>query len=76
MKRPEIENLLALVYGKNLNLHQKVDAYKDYEKLMKYIEELEQLLLNSVSISVPIQEQQLNEEFVKTVNTIESKLKK
>ena len=34
------------------------------------------LNIHNVSISAPIQEQQLNEYFIKTVNTIESKLKK
>ena len=34
------------------------------------------LNIHNVSISAHIQEQQLNEDFVKTVNTIESKLKK
>ena len=34
------------------------------------------LNIHNVSISAPIQEQQLNEDFVKTINTIESKLKK
>ena len=52
----------------------KSNEPKIYKVLVKEIKQA--LTIPIVSISAPIQEQQLNEDFVKTVNTIESKLKK
>ena len=68
---------LRMKYAKEMNavFSDNIPAYGDWlEKRLATLEE--NLTIHGVSISAPIQEQQLNEDFVKTVNTIESKLKK
>lgn len=47
----EIENLKAQMTGRNLNIHQKADALIEFNKLLDYVEELEQLSTPRVSNS-------------------------
>lgn len=50
MERPKTENLTAWITGKNLNVFQKADAVFEYNKLLKYVEVLEeQLRISGVS---------------------------
>ncbi len=45
----QIENLKAQMQGRELNIHQKADALIEVNKLIDYVEELEQLLIQDVS---------------------------
>ena len=49
MKKPETQNLTAWITGRNLNVFQKADAVIEYNKLLDYVSELEQLLIQPVS---------------------------
>ena len=52
MDRPKTNNITAYVQGRNLNVFQKADAVIEYNKLLDYIDELEQLTIPIVSKSV------------------------
>jgi len=41
--RPEIENLKAWIYGKSTTGYQRALGIREFEKLLEYIVELEQL---------------------------------
>lgn len=41
--RPEIENLKAWIYGKSTTGYQRALGMREFEKLLEYISELEQL---------------------------------
>jgi hypothetical protein len=59
-----------------LKVNTQLPPFKTAKDLVKEYIKVKNLTIHNVSISAPIQEQQLNEDFVKTVNTIESNLKK
>ena len=44
----QIENLKAQMRGRELNIHQKADALIEFNKLLDYVEELEQLAIPAV----------------------------
>ncbi len=44
----EIENLKAQMQGRKLNIYQKADALIEFNKLLDYVEELEQLTIPAV----------------------------
>jgi len=44
----EIENLKAQMAGWDLNIHQKAQALIEFNKLVDYVDELEQLLIQRV----------------------------
>lgn len=48
MDRPKTNNLTAWIQGRNLNVFQKADAVIEYNHLLDYISEKEQLLIHSV----------------------------
>lgn len=52
----QIENLKALMTGKELNIHQKADALIEFNKLLDYVDELEQLTIPVVVKSLPTDE--------------------
>lgn len=43
MNKPQIENLKAWMTGRDLNLYQKADAVIEFNKLLDYVEHIEQL---------------------------------
>lgn len=45
----QIENLKALMTGRELNIHQKANALIEFNKLLDYVDELEQLTIPIVS---------------------------
>jgi len=47
----DIENLKAQMQGFDLNIYQKADALIEFNKLLDYVNELEQLKLNVVGVS-------------------------
>ena len=47
----EIENLKAQMIGRELNIYQKADALIEFNKLIDYVNELEQLNIDGVSVS-------------------------
>jgi hypothetical protein len=49
MDRPKTNNLTAWIQGRNLNVFQKADAVIEYNHLLDYISEKEQLILSGVS---------------------------
>jgi len=49
MKKPETQNLTEWITGRNLNVFQKADAVIEYNKLLDYVSELEQLPIQPVS---------------------------
>jgi hypothetical protein len=51
MDRPKTNNLTAWIQGRNLNVFQKADAVIEYNHLLDYISEKEQLILSGVSKS-------------------------
>ena len=44
----QIENLKAQMRGRELNIYQKADALIEFNKLLDYVEELEQLTIPAV----------------------------
>ena len=44
----QIENLKAQMQGRNLTIHQKADALIEFNKLLDYVEELEQCNIANV----------------------------
>jgi len=44
----QIENLKAQMQGRDLNIYQKADALIEFNKLLEYVEELEQLSIYRV----------------------------
>lgn len=44
----QIENLKAQMQGRKLNIYQKADALIEFNKLLDYVEELEQLTIPAV----------------------------
>ena len=44
----KIENLKAQMQGRKLNIYQKADALIEFNKLLDYVEELEQLTIPTV----------------------------
>jgi len=42
----QIENLKAQMQGRDLNIYQKADALIEFNKLLEYVEELEQLSIS------------------------------
>jgi hypothetical protein len=52
MDRPKTNNLTAWIQGRNLNVFQKADAVIEYNHLLDYISEKEQLILSGVSKSL------------------------
>jgi len=48
MDRPKTNNLTAWIQGRNLNVFQKADAVIEYNHLLDYISEKEQLILSGV----------------------------
>lgn len=44
MKKPEIENLKALLKGNNLSLYQNSDAVSEFKHLQNYVKHLEEQL--------------------------------
>jgi hypothetical protein len=44
----QIENLKAQMQGRDLNIHQKADALIEFNKLLDYVEELEQCNIANV----------------------------
>jgi len=44
----QIENLKAQMQGRDLNIYQKADALIEFNKLLEYVEELEQLAISRV----------------------------
>jgi len=47
----QIENLKAQMTGRELNIYQKANALIEFNKLLDYVDELEQLTIPVVSIS-------------------------
>jgi hypothetical protein len=47
----QIENLKAQMTGRELNIHQKADALIEFNKLLDYVDELEQLTIPAVVCS-------------------------
>ena len=45
----QIENLKAQMQGRDLNIYQKADALIEFNKLLEYVEELEQLSVSRVT---------------------------
>ena len=70
----QIENLKAQMTGRELNIHQKADALIEFNKLLDYVDELEQLTIPDVS-----QRSELliafNNELAKHQDSIPSELK-
>jgi len=50
MKKPEIENLNALVRGVALNKYQRADAITEFFRIKAYIQELEELPIPAVEV--------------------------
>ena len=50
MKKPEINNLIAKVQGRLLTLKQCADATRELNKMILYVEELEQLNMHVVGV--------------------------
>ena len=48
MERPITKNLTKWITGKNINVFEKADAVIEYNKLLDYIIEKEQLILSGV----------------------------
>jgi hypothetical protein len=44
----QIENLKSQMQGRDLNIYQKADALIEFNKLLDYVEELEQLTIPAV----------------------------
>lgn len=52
--KPEIENLKAWMSGKSTTGYQRALAMREFEKLLAYVAELEQLRQSPVSGSLPL----------------------
>ena len=52
IEKPEIENLKAWIYGKSTTGYQRALGMREFEKLLEYVTELEQLRQPSVISSV------------------------
>jgi len=73
----QIENLSAQARGMNLTLHQKADALIEFNKLIKYMEELEEDLFDARKQLAKQQEEieilkHENEQLHKTINTMQA----
>ena len=51
--KPEIENLKAWIYGKSTTGYQRALGMREFEQLLSYVNELEQLRQTLVSGSLP-----------------------
>ena len=50
----QIENLKAQMTGRKLNIYQKADALIEFNKLLDYVDELEQLPIHDASGMLPL----------------------
>jgi hypothetical protein len=55
--RIQVENLKAQMQGINLNIYEKADALIEFNKLLDYVEELEQFNIADVVKSLPSDEE-------------------
>lgn len=65
--RPEIENLKAMVYQREMNIHQKAQAIEEFLRLQSYVTEIEQCVINGVGCSSDLIVIELSDEELKIV---------